>query len=325
MKVSIIVPIYKVEKYLERCLDSIVNQTFSDYEIICVNDCSPDNSQKIVDRYVEKYPQLIKSVQNEENLGLGKTREHGLSVSQGDYVMFIDSDDYIKNDYIETYYNTMKSDNVDIVIGGYIRDVEGKYTVHKVPDSVWSIVTYTIACAKMFRKAFLLDNNIKFPTIRCGEDIYFSMELLYYGASYKVMDYAGYYYYFNKDSITGSLNYDKKHEAFVVQIFDEFLENYDLNLVSKDVNEIIEYNYITNMINALITYGHGCGIKKMREKYDYWISDMMKRFPDYKKNSYLGITKTKGQMLKVRMAVGVVMDLHRIHLDRYGLYIISLI
>ena len=325
VKVSVIIPIYNVEKYLKRCLQSVVRQTYVDYEVICVNDCSPDNSQFIIDEYEKRYPQLIKSYINEENLGLGKTREVGINNSNGQYLMFIDSDDYIAPDYIETYYNAMQKGKYDVVIGGYTRDLEGKLKKHFAKHSIWSLATYPIACAKMYRKEFLLKNQVKFSTIRCGEDIYFSMALYCANPQYKVIDYCGYHYYYNRESITGSMNYEKNHEKFIVSIFNEFMENYDIyNLKMKD-RKVIEYVYIANMVNALITYGHGGGIRRMKEKYEYWIKDMKKRFPQYRKNPYVGILKPKGQTWKIKLSVGLIGDLEKIHCAKPLLYIISLV
>lgn len=86
MKVSVIVPVYNVEQYLARCLDSILAQTYHDYEIICVNDCSPDNSSAILSEYASKHPDRIKVITNEVNLGLGLSREKALEVACGEFV-----------------------------------------------------------------------------------------------------------------------------------------------------------------------------------------------------------------------------------------------
>lgn len=325
--VSVIIPIYNVEKYLKRCLKSVVDQTFSKekYEIICINDCSPDNSQKILDNYKSRYPDLIKVYANPVNLGLGKTREKGIEKSKGEFLLFIDSDDYIKRDYIETYYRAIKNSEADMVIGGYIRDVEGRCYRHLVSDSVWSVVTYPIACAKMFRKSFIVQNGIRFSTIRCGEDIYFSLALFYNNVQYKVIEYCGYFYYLNRASITGSMNFEKNHERFISSIFTEFMDKYDIKMLSKEKCAVIEYTYIANMVNALITYGHGGGVRRMKDKYAYWIKDMQSKFPMYKKNPNVGILKPQGQTLKIRMGVGITMLLERVHLARLMLYVISLV
>lgn len=266
-KVSVIIPIYNVEEYLERCLDSVLKQKYNNYEIICVDDCSSDHCSDILEEYKTKHSDKIIVLHNVQNMGLGKTRENGIKASSGDYIMFIDSDDYVKPDFINTYVSAVLRKPCDVVIGGYIKDIDGRLVEHKVSDSVWSLVTYTIACAKMFRKSFIIERNLKFSEIRCGEDIYFSMCLFCENPAYSVIDYAGYYYYFNRKSITGSLNYDKELERFVVRIFDEFLCKYKLQSLSENQKRVIEYNYISNMINSLIIYGHGCGIKKMRHKY----------------------------------------------------------
>lgn len=324
-KISIIIPVYNVEKYLRRCLDSVLNQTYNNFEIICIDDCSLDSSKEILIEYVRSHGNKIRVLYNESNLGLGKTRERGIEAASGEYLMFIDSDDYVKEDFVDTYVNAVREADYDVIIGGYIRDINGKLIQHKAVDSVWGIVSYTIACAKMFRKFFLVSNNIKFSEIRCGEDIFFSMCVFCADPSYRVINYAGYYYYLNKESITGSLNYDRKFEKFISCIFNEFLEIYDLKSMTIEKQRIIEYNYIANMINALIVYGHGCGINKMAQKYCFFMNDLKKKFPDYKNNPYIGVWVPKGQTLKIRIGVGIIMKLHRMHIDKIIFYFVSLL
>ena len=117
VKVSVIVPVYNVEKYIEKCLESLVNQTLKDIEIIVVNDGSPDNSQKIIDKYVQKYPKKIKSY-IKENGGQGSARNFGLQKAEGEYIGYVDSDDYVELDMYEKLYNKAKKENLDIVICG---------------------------------------------------------------------------------------------------------------------------------------------------------------------------------------------------------------
>ncbi len=323
-KVSVIVPVYNVETYIARCLDSILHQTCTDYEIICINDCSPDKSGEILRQFQHKYPSILRVLNNETNIGLGRTRERGIRHAKGRYILFIDSDDYIEQDYIETYLHAMESTPCDVIIGGFIRDVEGKLTTHNVPDSIWSSITYVIACAKMFRKKFLIENKLEFTDVRCGEDIYFSLSLFYAGAVCHVIDYCGYYYYFNRLSITGSMNYKKNHEEFISQIFSHFLENHDISKIPLDRRQVIEYTYIANMVNALITYGHGAKPRLMKQKYEFVMRDMKNKFPDYRHNPYIGFFKPKGQTLKIRIGVGTFMLLHKLRLDKLMFYIVSL-
>ena len=116
-KVSVIVPVYCVEKYIPKCLDSLVNQTLEDIEVIVVNDGSPDNSQKIIDKYAKKYPNKIKSFKK-ENGGQGSARNYGLTKANGEYIGYVDSDDYVELDMYEKLYNKAKNDNLDIAICG---------------------------------------------------------------------------------------------------------------------------------------------------------------------------------------------------------------
>jgi len=127
VKVSIVVPIYKVEKYLNRCLDSLVNQTLNDIEIICVNDGSPDNCLNIIKDYKEKYGDKIVIV-DKKNEGLWKARIDGFKNATGEYIGFLDSDDYVKLDFVEKLYNKAKKENADICVCGYERidDITGK-------------------------------------------------------------------------------------------------------------------------------------------------------------------------------------------------------
>ena len=187
-KVSIIIQVYNVEKYLNRCLDSIMTQDFDDFEVVCVNDCSPDSSNVILEEYAKRYPDKLSVINNVENLGQGRSRINGLNNSTGQYVMFIDSDDYIKKDYVRTYVNAIEKEQCELVIGGYVRDVEGKYHDYPVSDSEWSVITYPVPWGKIFTRKFLVDNDINFTSVRQGEDVFFSLNVFYYVKKYKVID-----------------------------------------------------------------------------------------------------------------------------------------
>ena len=100
VEVSIIVPIYNTEKYLRKCINSLLNQDIDNYEILLVNDSSPDNSQMIIDEYVKKYPNIVKGF-IKDNGGLGDTRNFAIPYANGQYLMFVDSDDYIKENSLQ--------------------------------------------------------------------------------------------------------------------------------------------------------------------------------------------------------------------------------
>jgi len=124
-KISIIIPVYNAGKTIEKCVESILHNDYSDCEIILINDGSTDDSWKILEGYGKKYPDRMK-IFNQENQGVAKTRNFGISLATAEYVMFIDCDDWIENDYLEKFVTEIETKNLDMVIGGYRRVTEKK-------------------------------------------------------------------------------------------------------------------------------------------------------------------------------------------------------
>lgn len=138
VKVSIIVPVYKVEQYLERCIKSILNQTYSKYEIILVDDGSPDRCPHMCDEYAKQYESI--KVIHKENGGLSSARLAGFDVAQGEYIMFIDSDDYIDEYMVEKLVGAIEEQRADLAICGYNTVCGGRVDAKKLPYQTTSIV-----------------------------------------------------------------------------------------------------------------------------------------------------------------------------------------
>ena len=119
-KISIIIPVYNTEEYLEKCLDSVLNQTFKDIEIICINDGSPDNSGQLLKRYSEKDERII--ILNQQNTGLSDARNNALNLVNSDYLMYVDSDDWIELDTCEIAYQAVIEEQADIILWSYVRE-----------------------------------------------------------------------------------------------------------------------------------------------------------------------------------------------------------
>ena len=128
--ISVIVPIYNVEKYLQKCVDSIINQTYKNLEIILVDDGSPDNCPKMCDDYAEKDSRI--KVVHKENGGLSDARNVGMEVATGEYVSFIDSDDYISLDFYETLLETIVDNDSDVVECGVVKFYENEKFIKKL-------------------------------------------------------------------------------------------------------------------------------------------------------------------------------------------------
>ena len=129
--ISVVIPVYNVEKYLQRCVTSVTEQSYSNLEIILVDDGSVDNSGAICDDFAKKDKRI--RVIHKENEGLGLTRNVGIKAATGNYICFIDSDDYIAREYIETIYSDLKKSSADVCYCGHTKDISGNYEIRKNP------------------------------------------------------------------------------------------------------------------------------------------------------------------------------------------------
>ena len=193
--ISIIIPVYNLENYLSKCLDTITNQTYKNIEIICINDGSTDNSLKVLKEYVQKDNRI--KIINQNHFGPSKARNIGIKNSSGEYIVFVDGDDWIENNLVELAYNKISKCNADIVIYGHNRVEKNQILPHKFSHETLTYyenkkipivdlinINHCI-WDRMFRKKFLTDNNILFPEeIIQNEDGIFNLICLYYNPRY---------------------------------------------------------------------------------------------------------------------------------------------
>lgn len=322
--VSVIVPIYNVERYLKRCLESILSQTYTNYEIICINDSSTDNSQSIMEMYKNNYSDKIRAYNNEENLGIADTRDKGIKLAQGKYCIFIDSDDYVKSDYIETFVNTVKNDE-DVIMGGYIQQNNNGCKTFKVADSEFTPYLCITVWTRMYKLSFLRENNINFGGFRKREDTYFNMMVQLKNPKIAIIDYQGYYYVDNPTSITSTLSYKTEKKEEIINVLDAIYKQIDFDNITDVQSMMIEYVFIANIISWLGQYNGRCGIQHMREAYAYCFKMLKKYFPRYQKNKFASPFKIKYKLLMSRMITWGILLLNRVHLDKIVFYLRALI
>ena len=204
-KVTLIIPVYNSEKYIGKCLDSILNQTYTNFEILVVNDGSKDNSQKVIEEYQNKYPDKIIAI-NQENKGVSKTRNESIKKASGDYIMFIDNDDFLDSDYIETFITEAEKGDYDVVLGGYRRPNENGKIIKemKLEETEWSKFMIMAPWAKIYKKQYLIDNDIEFLSVNLGEDIYFNLKAMLISDKIKIIPYIGYNWFFNTSSVSNT-------------------------------------------------------------------------------------------------------------------------
>ena len=242
VKVSIIVPVYNVDKYLEKCLDSLINQTLKDIEIICVNDGSTDNSLEILEKYSQKDNRII--IINQDNAGVSVARNSGMKIAKGQYIGFVDSDDWVDLDFYEKLYNSAIANDADIAISSIIRwrKYNKKYRV-KYEDKVYTTLQEKISACfipkncyvwnKLY-KSHIVQNKHFTPNVYF-EDIIWLPEVI--KSSNKLITVSGtnYYYRVNNNSIVKKTSKKKRQDNYnAKKVMIKFFSDNKLELSKKE-------------------------------------------------------------------------------------------
>ena len=279
IKVSVIVPVYNVEKFIDKCLNSLVNQTLKEIEIIVVNDGSPDNSQKVIDEYVKKYPDKIKSF-IKENGGQGSARNMGIEKAVGEYISFVDSDDWLDLDTLEKMYFLAKKDKSDIVICDMV-DHYSYYTIYHNCTKYNSVFEVTpSACNKIFRKELIKD--FRFLSKLWYEDFDFTTKILF--NTNKISNISEGLYHCNCGHESTMNNNNSKKNLDMITVINDIIDylkkndKYDKNIVS-----YLIFNHI------LITTINRVAVQKSTDKKDV-IRQLIKyskdNISDYRKQAF---------------------------------------
>lgn len=318
-KVSIIVPVYNTQSYLEKCLDSLVNQTLLDIEIIIVNDGSPDNSQDIIDKYSDKYKDKIKAF-TKPNGGLSDARNYGLKKSKGEYIGFLDSDDFVEKTMYEKLYNKAMQKNFEIVACNVClvfenkdKTKKGKEEKKKVLNNLHliesfdkkvlkenMITMYPVVWNKIYKREIILDdqniNNTLFKENIWYEDIEWMLRLYPKIKSIGKIEETLIYYLQRKDSIT--YKYNEKLYDFINNM-KGIIDYYKEKNIYEYYKDELEYLFVRY---ALATFTKRLAKTKNKEIYksgiNYAIMTVNKYFPNYKKNKYLKKNGFKGIYIK---------------------------
>lgn len=198
--VSVIVPVYNAEPYLAQCVESLLNQTCRDLQIILVNDGSTDNSPAIAERYARADARV--ELYTQPDLGQSAARNKGMRYATGEYISFIDSDDYLDADYYETLLAAFCPDTAVVQIG-YRRVQNGNVLYSRCPRTFHQ---YTSPCLRLYRRDFLTRHTLTFAEGMIYEDVLFSIDLWDKRPPYRILHYTGYNYRLNPHSTTARRN-----------------------------------------------------------------------------------------------------------------------
>ena len=258
IKYSFIVPVYNTEKYLKKCLDSLINQTYKDFEIIVVNDGSTDKSSNIISRYQKKYKNII--VIDKENEGLSMARNRGVQKSSGKYIIFVDSDDYVSNKLLEEV--DKKIDDSDILRFQIATEDENYTKINEYHeegfesmcgyDAFKYLSSYHFvepAWCYVIRRDYYIENKFSFKKGVYHEDFGLIPYVIYKARKVKSIDFIGYYYIQRNGSIMNNNDYKKT----VKKAFDMLEQYKTMRLFAKNINRknnLDDYflSYISNSV-----------------------------------------------------------------------------
>ena len=242
-KISVIIPVYGVEKYIERFARSLFEQTLTEkVEFIFVNDCTPDNSIIILQNTIEKYPKIkeqVKIINNPVNSGQSPSRNNGIKASKGEYIICLDSDDWVEPTMLEDMYNKAITENCDVVIADFIYDTVKNQTIIKQEpkslngqDCMNQILNGQLHgswCNKLFKRNLVVNSNIIEPQLGMNmlEDLMVTTQLLLHAKKVGYVEKAYYHYFLNTSSVSQTVS-EKKLQS--IQYAYDFIEKfYHLN------------------------------------------------------------------------------------------------
>lgn len=322
--ISIIIPVYNAERYIKKCLNSILNQTFKNYEVIIVDDGSTDDSRQVIERYIKRFPSRFKML-NKENGGQSSARNMALPLVDGEYMTFLDSDDYYDRKYLEILYKAAKKHDSDMVISGQKKvDESGKvymnidYPMKKYPNCIMRRLNFS---GKLYKTEYFRKHNMKFAVGKTYEDNPFNLKMIFLAKNLTILPYSGYYQVGHPGSTTTKkideekLPYDELEEAisYVLERKDD-INDYDIfeytvlsffTYFIFQANKKHMYLNIEDRKSDILVIAHLC---------DYVVSLLNRYFPKYWKNKYIGIFKGQGLEWKQRVGVWTFVNLARMNL-----------
>lgn len=280
-KISVIIPCYNVEKYINKCLDSVLNSTFKDIEIIAIDDGSVDSTYEILKEYEKKDSRVV--ISTKKNTGQANTRNIAINKASGEYLLFLDSDDYIDTDMIEELYNKVKEgydiavcDAKGVDLAGNILNtiVFNEYSNNSIKNY---IINSSGPCWKLIKKDIIINNNLYFYEGHIYEDIAVVPSWGIYANSIGYVPNKYYYYLIRNNSTMNQTAYNKKLE----DIFDS-LDNLT-SLFNDKYNTELEYIYIDHLLHAASLRFFKFNKIDMLGKI---VEIIKNRYPNWKKNTY---------------------------------------
>lgn len=304
IRISVIVPVYNGEKYLRKCLDSIANQTIDGLEVIVVDNKSTDESPLIIEEFISCWSSKRRIIfLTEDRQGNAYARNTGTEHATGEYIAFIDQDDYIKSDYFEKLYNEANAYAADVVVSGYELVTPKGQTkrVVELKKSKWSPYRIVAPWGKIYKKSLIIENNIRFLPVNKGEDIYFVFNAYNHANIVYVSDYVGYRWLSNNESFSRTEHKKIDDNNSILPLF-YALQNSLFPLKHVD-SACLEYFYIKTIVHEVMFCAKGNNLEDVYGYYERLIKWIDKEYPNNESNYYLRLFGVRGEEYKRRFFV----------------------
>lgn len=287
MRIAIVSGLYNCEKYIEKCLESMLNQTYKDIEIVLVNNASIDKTYEIAQAYKNKYSDIITLYSTEQKLGTGGSRDKALELTSAEYVCFVDCDDYLSLDYVEEMVKVAKSNNFpDIVFSSFQKvalNGKAKYR-RRFKDETRALVQSIAPWGKMYKREFLERNQLRFRNMVFGEDIVFAADVYLANPTLAIENVSRGYYWLDNPLSTSHKELRNFPEG-VLETSSAFFEY--LILKYPDKNDAIGYFAVKYYLWYLLQSGRGVTMREMKLEYEKMFYYLERIFPQWYKEVYL--------------------------------------
>lgn len=315
--VSVIIPVYNCRKFIKKCLESVMEQSYSSLEIIVVDDGSQDGSGTIIDSVLEKEQRA--KVIHQENQGVSVARNAGIDIATGKYMTFLDGDDYLGKDYVKDLVNTAETDDSDLVICGYKKvDVEGKMLDEIIPGVYIPFEHEEWACritaiwSHLYKRDVWERYEIKFEQGARGEDVPISLFFNVVCKNIKTVQKAEYYYVQHQDSVTHNFR-GLKNLKLPYQSINILMEK--LNDIEKiNSYEFLELGVFRFFTQCVFDLGRGAEKNQLRELCSFIEYIVNRYFPDYWKNKKMSLFSELEIPMYQKLAVNIFIVLLRFRL-----------
>lgn len=294
MKVSVIVPVYNVEKYLKKCMDSLVSQTLKDIEIIAINDGSTDSSLEILNDYKKDHDNI--KVLTKENGGLSDARNYGIPYATGEYIAFLDSDDYVDSSIYEKMYNKAKENDADYVECDFIWEYpnESRIDTGIRYENKLEMFTYgrVVAWNKLIRSEIIKeDKSLRFPFGMRYEDVGFFYKLIPKIEKFAFVEESLIHYVQREDSLVKEQN---ERTLDIIKVLNGVLQYYELNGLYEEYKTAIEYTYARLILCSSLKRMSKIKEKDLRNECirESW-KELNDKFPNWKQNEVIQNKKDK--------------------------------